>query len=98
MVIISKKTIEDYSKIHPSSIEALNNWYDQTKSANWRNGAELRIDFPTADFVGDNRWVFNIKGNHFRLVTMIFFNVRTVYIRFIGTHAEYDKINDIKNI
>lgn len=98
MVVISKKTIEDYSKIHPSAIEALNNWYDQTRLGNWRNGAELRNDFPTADFVGDNRWVFNIKGNHFRLVAMVFFNVRTVYIRFIGTHAEYDKIKDIKNI
>ena len=98
MVIISKKTLEDFSKLYPISIEPLNTWYEQVKAADWRNGTELRNDFPTADFVGDNRWVFNIKGNHFRLVAMIFFNVRTVFIRFIGTHAEYDKIKNIKNI
>ena len=98
MVIISKKTLENFSEQHPTLIEPLNNWYEQVKMADWRNGTELRTDFPTADFVGDNRWVFNIKGNHFRLVAMIFFNVRTVFIRFIGTHAEYDKIKNIKNI
>ena len=98
MVIISKKKIADFGEIHPQVIDPLNEWYERVSKANWNNGAELRQAYPTADFVGDNRWVFNIKGNHFRLIAMVFFNVRTVYIRFIGTHADYDKITDIKTI
>ena len=98
MVIISKKTITDFGDIHPQAIEPLNTWYENVSVVSWKNGAELRQDYPSADFVGDNRWVFNIKGNHFRLVAMVFFSVRTVYIRFIGTHADYDKITEIKSI
>jgi mRNA interferase HigB len=97
MVIISKKTITDFGEIHPIAIEPLNLWYERVLNADWSKGSDLRQDFPDADFVGDNRWVFNIKGNHFRLVAMVFFNVRTIYIRFIGTHADYDKITNIKN-
>jgi mRNA interferase HigB len=98
MVIISRKILTDFGEIHPQAIEPLNTWYVHVLNAQWRSGAELRQDFPSADFVGDNRWVFNIKGNHFRLIGMVFFNVRTLYIRFIGTHAEYDEIKDIKTI
>lgn len=98
MVIISKKTITDFGEIHAQAIEPLNLWYERVSKVSWSKGSELREDFPDADFVGDNRWVFNIKGNHFRLVAMVFFNVRTVYVRFIGTHAAYDKITNIKNI
>ncbi len=98
MVIISKKIINDFGEIHPQSIQPLNEWYQRVQNAQWNNGAELRSDYPNADFVGDNRWVFNIKGNHYRLVAMIFFNVRTIYIRYIGTHSDYDKIENIKEI
>lgn len=55
----------------------------------------MRQTFRDADFVGDNRWVFNIRGNRYRLIAMIFFSTRTVFIRFIGTHTEYDAIEDI---
>jgi mRNA interferase HigB len=58
----------------------------------------LKADFPSADFVGNNRYVFNIKGNNYRTVVLVVFFARTVAIRFIGTHGEYDKIKDIKNI
>ena len=98
MVIISRKILSDFGEIHPQAIVPLNTWYETVLSASWKNGAELRQDFPFADFIGDNRWVFNIKGNHFRLIGVVFFNVRTVFIRFVGTHADYDKITDIKII
>lgn len=98
MVIMSKRTLMDFGKIHPQALDALNNWYVNVLHAQWRNGADLRLDFPSADFVGDNKWVFNIKGNHYRLVGMVFFNIRTIYIRFIGTHSDYDEITDIKSI
>ncbi len=60
--------------------------------------ADLKADFPSADFVGNNRYVFNIKGNNYRTVVLVVFFAGTVAIRFVGTHGEYDKIKDIKNI
>ncbi len=72
------------------SAVSLNNWYNIAKAADWNKLADI---FNNVDYVGNDRYVFNIKGNDFRLVTMIFFDKRTLYIRFIGTHAEYDKID-----
>ena len=98
MVIITRKTIQDYGKAHTNAIDALNDWYIRTKLADWSNLNELKEDFPSCDYVGNDRFVFNIKGNRSRLITIIHFDIRTVYIRFIGTHAEYDKISDIEYI
>ena len=98
MVIITKTTIQEYGKTHTNAIDALNDWFIRTKLADWSNFNELRQDFPSCDFVGNDRFVFNIKGNRYRLVTIIHFDIRTVYVRFIGTHAEYDKIKNIQNI
>ncbi len=91
MVIISKSIINDFGSKHSIAAEPLNRWYFQTKLAEWKNLADIKADFPSVDYVGNDRYVFNIKGNDYRLVAMIFFNVRTVYIRFIGTHAEYNR-------
>ena len=71
----------------------LNNWYEITKIANWTKLSDIKEVFNNVDYVGNDRYVFNIKGNDFRLVAMIFFDKRTLFIRFIGTHSEYDKIN-----
>ena len=98
MVIITKRAIQDYGKTHTNVTDALNDWYIRAKLADWSNLNELKEDFPSCDFVGNDRFVFNIKGNRYRLIAIIHFDIRTVYIRFIGTHAEYDKIKDIQNI
>ena len=98
MVIITKTAIQEYGKANTNAIDALNDWFIRTKLANWSNFNELRYDFPSCDYVGNDRFVFNIKGNRYRLIAIIHFDIRTVYIRFIGTHAEYDKIKDIQNI
>lgn len=66
--------------------------------ADWNSLADIKQDFNSADYVGNNRYVFNIDGNNFRLVAIVIFLAHKVYIRFIGTHPEYDKIKDIKNI
>jgi len=71
----------------------LNNWYNTAKAANWNKLADIKKVFNTVDYVGNDRYVFNIKGNDFRLVVMIFFDKRTCFVRFIGTHSEYDKID-----
>jgi len=96
MVIISKTILADFGEEHSDSVDALNKWYETSKKADWNNLNELKKTFSTVDYVGDNRFVFNIKGNKYRMVVMIFFDIRTIFIRFIGTHAEYDKIDCTK--
>lgn len=93
MVIISKSHLKEFGEKHADAIDALNEWYDLTKQSDWKMLADIKQTFNSVDFVGNDRYVFNVKGNKFRLVGMIFFNIRTIFIRFIGTHAEYDKID-----
>ena len=68
-------------------------WYEIVKQAKWETLGEIKRDFRTVDYVGNNRYVFNIKGNDFRIVVIIIFVSHKVYIRFIGTHDQYDKID-----
>ncbi|MCE6987960.1 type II toxin-antitoxin system HigB family toxin [Dyadobacter sp. CY323] len=93
MVILSKRIINAFSETEPRSTDALLNWYKHSKAADWSNFAEVKRTFASVDSVGNDRYVFNIKGNDYRLIAKIHFNVRTIYIVFIGTHAEYDKVN-----
>ena len=97
MVIISKTVLIEFGGTHSESIEALNRWYEISKKANWNSLSDIKKSFNSVDYVGNDRYVFNIKGNKYRLVAMIFFDIRTVFLRFIGTHADYDKI-DCKEI
>lgn len=93
MVIISKTIIREFGLKHADANDALNDWFATVKAANWSNFSDMKRTFNSVDAVGDKRFVFNIKGNQYRLVAMVFFSVRTVYIKFIGTHSEYDKID-----
>jgi mRNA interferase HigB len=97
MVVISKAILVEFGIKHTDVIEPLNRWYEETKKADWKSFSEVKKSFNSVDAVGNDRYVFNIKGNDYRLVAMIFFDIRTVFIRFIGTHNEYDKI-DCKRI
>lgn len=97
MVIISKGPLNEFSANYPDSEAALIKWYYETKAANWKNFNDVKKTFNTTDFVGNDRYVFDIKGNHYRLVALIIFKVRTVFVLFVGTHAAYDKI-DVANI
>ena len=82
-----------FAKKHPAAATALNNCYGIARSADLGKLADVRDVFNSVDYVGNDRYVFNIKGNDFRIVAMIFFDRRTVFIRFVGTHVEYTKIN-----
>lgn len=88
----------EFSKRHTDAENPLNFWYYTVTAKNWDNLNELKQDFNNVDYVRNHRFVFNIKGNEYRLVTIISFNAKKVYIWFIGAHSEYDKIKDIKNI
>ncbi len=93
MVVISYGTLRDFFVKHPDAKDALNNWYRLVLKADWTNYHAMKSMFNSVDAVGNDRFVFNIRGNHYRIVALIFFDVRTVYIRFVGTHREYDQIN-----
>jgi mRNA interferase HigB len=90
MHIISRKRLVQFAEIHPDSETALDTWYRVVKTANWQNLVELREFYPTADLVGIYT-VFNIKGNHYRLIAEINYRSGTLFVRNILTHAEYDK-------
>ena len=98
MRIVTYKRITAFSELHPDSETSLNFWYHTVTKKNSENLNDIRRDFNKVDYVGNHRFVFNIKGNDYRLVAIISFNAKKVYIRFIGTHADYDKIKEIENI
>jgi mRNA interferase HigB len=93
MVIISKATVRGFVNKHNDAEIALYAWYELVAKSDWKNFNEMRQSFNSVDAVGNDRYVFNIKGNNYRLIALIIFKVRTVYILFIGTHSEYDKID-----
>lgn len=97
MRIITFALIKEFVKKHTNADMPLRDWYKKTEKANWLCLADIRKTFNSVDYVGNNRFVFNIKGNDYRLVAIIIFASKKVYIRFIGTHKEYDKI-DCSNI
>lgn len=92
MVVISKAILQAFIREHPDTENALEKWYSDTKAADWKNFNGIKKTSNTADGVGNDRYVFDIKGNQYRLVALIIFKARTVFILFIGTHKEYDKI------
>lgn len=91
--VIARKTLKDYWEKHKDCEQQLKSWYDEAVGANWSAPSQIKKLYPSASFLNDNRVVFNIKGNNYRLIVRINYKYKMVWIRFIGTHAEYDKIN-----
>ncbi|MEO6917399.1 MAG: type II toxin-antitoxin system HigB family toxin [Chitinophagaceae bacterium] len=91
MVIFTRKPLEAFSRLHPPATFPLNDWYSKTEAADWSDMSEMRQTFGSADLIGNDRFVFNIGGNKFRLIAMVHFGIRTVYVRGIFIHADYDK-------
>lgn len=85
--------MRDFWEVHSDAEQQLKSWFQETNNANWNNPNELKKDYPSASILNNNRVVFNIKGNNYRLIIRINYNYQMIWIRFIGTHAEYDKIN-----
>ena len=91
--VIKKKILVDYYNKYKETKNQLEAWYHEVKKAEWKNPQEVKEKYGSTSIIGGNRVVFNIKGNKYRLVTKINYSMKIVYIRFIGTHKEYDKIN-----
>jgi mRNA interferase HigB len=93
MRIIAKRTLRAFWKRHADAEEPLLTWYREVEHEDWDTPAKVKAKYGSASIVGGNRFVFNIKGNDYRLVVRINYPYRVVYIRFVGTHAEYDAID-----
>jgi mRNA interferase HigB len=98
MRVITFRKIHEYVKYHSDSDIPLRNWYKITKESEWTCFADVKQTFGSVDSVGNSRFVFNIKENDYRIVVIIIFASKKVYIRFIGTNDEYDKIKDCSTI
>ncbi|MBI1387442.1 MAG: type II toxin-antitoxin system HigB family toxin [bacterium] len=92
MRIIARGVLRDFCYRHPESEQPLKSWYKFVTHADWSAPADVKLDYPKASILKDNRICFNIGGNKYRLIVRIHYEYRIVYIRFIGTHAEYDSI------
>lgn len=90
--VISFSYLRDFIAEHGDSDVSLREWYGKTRRADWSSLMDIKSTFNSVDYVGDDHYVFNIHGNKYRLVAIIFFQVKKVYVRWIGTHAEYDSI------
>jgi mRNA interferase HigB len=91
--IFVKGTLRDYWERYPDAEQYLKTWYDTAINANWKTPNDVKQNYANASILKDSRIVFNIKGNSHRLIAKINFDKQWIFIRFIGTHSEYDKID-----
>lgn len=92
MRVIAKKILREFWVIHSDCEQQLKSWYQEVDKGIWKNLNELKADYPNASILKHDRVCFNIKGNEYRLIVRINFDYQMMWIRFIGTHADYDKI------
>jgi mRNA interferase HigB len=93
MIIIESQILDEFVEKHADCRKAVQNWINKVEDAEWKSHTDLKMDFPSADYVKNGRYVFNIRGNKYRLIVVVVFVAGHLIVRFIGTHAEYDKIN-----
>ncbi len=93
MRIIAKSTLREFWERHPNAETPLRMWYSRVSRADWDMPSKVTQQYPDTSIIGNERVIFRIKGNDYRLVVVIKYRYRKVYIRFVGTHAEYDRID-----
>ncbi|MBM3178855.1 MAG: type II toxin-antitoxin system HigB family toxin [Chloroflexi bacterium] len=93
MRVITRQRLSRFWEKHKDSEDALKAWFKEAEHAQWKTPGDIKARYSTADFLNNNRVVFNIKGNRYRLIVQIHYNTQVVYIRFAGTHKEYDRID-----
>lgn len=95
MRIVSHKKLKEFyeAKGREDSRISLERWYDIAERAEWKNLSDIKVDFPATDYIGNQHYVFNIRGNNYRLVVVIKFTIGYIFVRWVGTHQDYDKIN-----
>jgi mRNA interferase HigB len=98
MRVIALRTLREFWEIEPNAETGLRLWYAKITARHWANPNEIIAAFPKADVVGNNRIIFNIRQNDYRLIIKFEYEIQQGYVRFIGTHEEYDKIDDVSTI
>jgi mRNA interferase HigB len=93
MRIIARRTLRTFREHHPDSEQPLKSWFAEAEAAEWKTPQAVKRRYRSASFVADNRIIFNIGGNKYRLVVHVNYDFRIVYIKFVGTHREYDRID-----
>ena len=95
MRIVSRATLKEFweQSSYSDSEQPLKAWYEEAKKADWTSPQDIKDKYRNASFVGNNRVVFNIKGNDYRLVVAVMYRAGALFIKFVGTHKEYDQIN-----
>lgn len=93
MRIVAKKTLLSFIDQHPHAGQALLAWYSEAATSDWKTPRDIKARYASASFVGKNRVVFNIKGNDFRLIVAVAYRIGVIYVKFVGTHAAYDRID-----
>ncbi len=93
MHVITRQKLSQFWRQHSDAEDALKAWFKEAEHAHWRSPNDIKARYRSADFLPGNRVVFNIKGDHYRLVVQIHYNTQVVYVRFVGTHAAYDQID-----
>ncbi len=93
MRVIAKKILREFWEKHEDCEQQLSAWYYEASQSEWSGPAAIKKNYPSVSFLANNRVVFNIKGNKYRLIVKINYDYGMVWIRFIGTHAEYDKVD-----
>ena len=91
--IISKRTLREFWQINPSTEQSLKSWHKEVSLADWKSPTDVRADFTSASILQAGRVVFNIQGNRYRLIVRINYEFGIVWVRFVGTHADYDRID-----
>ncbi len=93
MRIIARRTLRSFWEQYPDSEQPLRAWFAEAQAAAWKNPADVKARYASASIVANNRIVFNIGGNKYRLVVAVRYDIGVLFIRFIGSHAQYDKID-----
>ncbi|MBD9435937.1 type II toxin-antitoxin system HigB family toxin [Pseudoxanthomonas sp. PXM03] len=93
MKVIAVGTLRIFWERYPDAEQPLKAWYDEARHAVWSTPQDIRNRYASASFVGHNRVVFNIKGNDYRLIVAVAYRFQAIYIKFIGTHTEYNRID-----
>lgn len=93
MRIISRRRLVEFWEIHPDAEQPLRAWYTEAQKASWDSPAEIKAVYRSISILPNNRVVFNIKGNTYRLIVVVEYTQGKMFIRFVGTHAEYDRID-----
>lgn len=90
MTLVGKRLLSEFARRHASARDAIAAWTSEVEAATWRSSVDVKARFASASFIGGDRVVFNLKGNHFRLDAQVSYSAQIVLVRRIGTHAEYD--------